>query len=313
MKTIDKYIKEIINEVDNMKKRDSKCTIAYRGENKDYGDTKLMPSLFRNHSYIEKEDKLFYLLKDYAVTAENASQADLLIEAQHYVAISRALDITFSILPALYFACCESNLDNSIDENDGIVYVFGFPEYVSPHSNFIDEYYKRRGLCTYAHNFKVISHSMENERIINQKGGFIFFQGTVFVPINPIYYKEIKIKFEDKQQILKYLDVLFGVNKASLFPDKNNIANLVVKPKFEEIKATEDEFSIQNEIVNAFNRISYEARMEKLDCVYDDTSFGRRLRKENADLKSYIKGLCKEDQEDYLAFVDSQYKLLGGL
>ena len=309
MKTFDKYISDILKEVESLKKRDPNCNIAFRGESKDYGRTKLMPSIFRNSEYIQKEKQLFQLLKDYRITDAKASYTDMLIEAQHYVAISRVLDITFSIIPALFFAC-QTNFDDV-----GKIYVFGFPEYISPHSEFIEKYYKGGYKKAYIHNFKVISHAQENERIISQKGGFVFFQGTAYVPINPIYYKDISINPEDKKDIIEKLYVLFGENKATLFPERGIMAEDIVKPKFSEITATEDDISIYNEIKSAFERIRYEAKMEKIEGTFDAVSFGRRLRKEKLDLKNYIYELSEDNEvkEKLLQSIDTHYLLLGGL
>ncbi len=308
MNNIDKYIKEIHDVVSKLRERDENCNIAYRGEPMDYGNTKLMPSLFRNPDYIDKERKLFQLLKDYGVTEEGAGQAKMLIEAQHYVAISRALDITFSIITALYFCCC------SHSDKDAILYVFGFPEYVSPHSEYIDEYYKGGAVRVYPHNFKVISHAVENERIINQKGGFIFFPGHDFVPINAIYYKEVVIKAQDKEHIIKDLDLLFGVNEAFIYPDIDKISKQIVKPKFELISPSEDEISISREIDNAFSRIIYEIRMGKKESKKDDHTILRRLRKEMNDLCSFIEDSVedKAEKEELIKKVKLRYTLLGG-
>ena len=309
MKSVDKYIGEILKNVEKLKKRDSKCNIAFRGESKDHGKTKLMPSIFRNSSYVEKEKKLFQLLKDYGVTEENASHTNVLIEAQHYVEISRALDITFSVISALFFAC--SSERNK--EKDGRIFVFGFPEYVSPHSKFIDDYYEK-GTGSYIHNFKVVSHAQENERIINQKGGFIFFQGTSFVPLNPVYYKEVVIEACDKEKIMRELDILFGVNEATIYPDRDKVAKKIVKPKFEEISLIEDELSIENEIRNAFSRIKYEAVIERYEKIYDTTLFLRKLRKEKADLIAYVSELKENEErkERLIEIINSEYFILGG-
>ena len=308
MKKIEYYIEQIHNMVVDLRNRDENCNIAFRGEPMDYGRTKLMPSIFRNLEYIGKEKKLFQLLKDYGVTDEKATQADMLIEAQHYVAISRALDITFSIIPAIYFACC------SHPEKDARVYVFGFPEYVSPHSDYIKNYYDGYEKNAYIHNFKVISHTLENERIINQKGGFIFFQGKDFVSINPIYYKEVIIKAEDKEQIMKDLDLLFAINEATIYPDRDRIAKQIVKPKFEIITSAEDEISIDKEIESAFSRMIYEVRMEKKEGIYNQIGFLRRLRKEKNDLYSFIMKSDKKNnqKEELKKLVDKKIKLLGG-
>lgn len=308
MNNIDKYIKEIHDVVKKLKERDENCNIAYRGEPMNYGNTKLMPSLFRNPDYIDKERKLFQLLKDYGVTEEGAEQAKMLIEAQHYVAISRALDITFSIIPALYFCCC------SHPDKDAILYVFGFPEYVSPHSEYIDEYYQGGDAKVYPHNFKVISHAAENERIINQKGGFIFFPGNDFVPINAIYYKEVVIKAQDKGQVIEDLDLLFGVNEAFIYPDIDKIAKQIVKPKFELISPSEDDISIDREIDNAFSRIIYETRMGKKENKKNDFTTLRRLRKEMNDLCSFIEDSVKDEtqKDELIRKVNSRCTLLGG-
>jgi len=79
--------------------------IAYRGESRDYGSTRLRPSLFRDRNYVEKEIHLFELFRDYNIVSQNASYIEMAIETQHYASISRMLDISFDMLIALYFAC----------------------------------------------------------------------------------------------------------------------------------------------------------------------------------------------------------------
>ena len=77
-----------------------------------------MPSLFRNPSFVAKERYLFELLGDYNIIGtEKKRYIEKSIEAQHYISISRNLDITFSILPALYFAC------KSEKKEDGVLYL----------------------------------------------------------------------------------------------------------------------------------------------------------------------------------------------
>lgn len=309
MADIDKYISQIFSEVKKLEKRDPGCTIAYRGEAKDYKKTKLMPSIFRDSSYVKKEEKLFQLLKDYGVTDENASITNVLIESQHYVEISRVLDITFSATSALFFACSSKNNE----DEPGIVYVFGFPEYVSPHSSFIESYYDKNGeTLAYHHNFKIVSHAQENERIISQKGGFIFFQGNDFVPLNDIYYREVIIEADDKKTILTQLDTLFGINEATIYPDRGRVAKEIVKPKFEAISATEDELSIRNEIHNAFSRLRYEAQMELYEKKFNRTLFMRKLRKERIDLINYVNEQCSDDKKEYIELIESEYLVLGG-
>ena len=167
--------------------------VAFRGEPKDYGETKLMPSLFRDKSYVAKEAHLFELFCDYSIVGPGASNIEKAIETQHYASISRMLDISFDLLVALYFACAHPG------EHDGYVYIFAFPEYYSPHSKYVEEFYTNvlEGKhIAYSRNFKVFSHSFVNDRIKAQKGGFIFFPGREFYPINSCYYPNNDINFK---------------------------------------------------------------------------------------------------------------------
>ena len=198
--------------------------IAFRGESNDYGDTKLTPSLFRDSSYVAKESHLFELFCDYNIVDPKASNIEKAIETQHYASISRMLDISFDVLVALYFACTHP------DEHDGYVYVFAFPEHYSPHSKYIEEFYTNvlEGKhIAYSRNFKVFSHSVTNDRIKAQKGGFIFFPGKEFHPINDCYYERILISKNHKREILEDLEALFQITKATLFPEKDKVAEII--------------------------------------------------------------------------------------
>lgn len=186
--------------------------IAFRGESNDYGDTKLTPSLFRDSSYVAKESHLFELFCDYNIVDPKASNIEKAIETQHYASISRMLDISFDVLVALYFACTHP------DEHDGYVYVFAFPEHYSPHSKYIEDFYTNvlEGKhIAYSRNFKVFSHSVTNDRIKAQKGGFIFFPGKEFHPINDCYYE--RIRFLYKGIIIKHNKTEPTYTKTSLF------------------------------------------------------------------------------------------------
>lgn len=264
--------------------------LAFRGESKDYGETSLMPSLFRNKEYVLKEKYLFELLGDYGfLSNEMPRNIDRAIEAQHYIAISRMLDICFSVLPALYFAC------NSNPGLNGKLYVFCFPEHYSPHSEYIEEFYsnifkKDKKNITYSSNFKVISHSFSNERIKAQVGGFIFFPGKEYKPINSIYYEKIEIKSADKSTILNELNLLFHVNESSLFPEKKEIAK-IVKEKFICGEYYRKKITVEEEVESYFDRLEYElamtVRYEKASDS-NDIQLLRILRKEEDDLIQYI-------------------------
>lgn len=284
--------------------------IAFRGEPKDYGDTKLMPSLFRDSDLIQKEPYLFELYTDYGIMSRSSSNIEKAIATQHYAAISRMLDISFNALIALYFACI------SQPEEDGFIYVFAFPEYYSPHSRYVEESYSsilQGQHLAYPHNFMVFSHSSSNERIVAQKGGFIFFPGTEFYPVNSCYYQHICIPAEQKAAILKDLNLLFSINHATLFPQKDNVSD-VAKEKFKKGYYSARTVSVQNEVETALLRISYELKLtDFLHPQNHEKELLRRIRKEQENLLQYIitqpniepdlkNKLCMTVQQKFKAF-----------
>ena len=296
---IGKYLQEIEDKVENMIKRHQKFSetdylVAFRGENKDYARTKLMPSLFRDDDYIEKEKYLFELLGDYDFLKNGIDRnIEKAIEAQHYIAISRMLDITFSILPAMYFACNSS--DKDIDKDDAIIYIFCFPEHYSPHSQYIEQYYtdvlNDKKNITYSGNFKVISHSYSNDRIKAQSGGFIFFPGREYRPIPEIYYEKIKIDKNDKKDICEELKLIFNINEAILFPEKEKLIP-VIRQKFIEGTYKKRSNTITSEVESYFDRLDYELQMSKIE---DNVKLLRFLRKEKSDLLYYIDNIMDSD------------------
>lgn len=266
--------------------------IAFRGESKDYGDTKLTPSLFRNSCYVAKEAHLFELFCDYSIVDQNASNIEKAIETQHYASISRTLDISFDVLVALYFACIHAG------EHDGYVYVFAFPEHYSPHSKYIEEFYTNvlEGKhIAYSRNFKVFSHSFTNDRIKAQKGGSIFFPGKEFHPLNECYYDRVSILKDDKAEILSDLETLFQITTATLFPEKDKIAEVITK-RFKNSTYSSKEVSLKNEIGSFFERIDYELKILRAKgSTSDKKKIMRWLRKEQDDLMSYVMQQIKND------------------
>lgn len=289
--------------------------IAFRGESNDYGDTKLTPSLFRDSSYVAKESHLFELFCDYNIVDPKASNIEKAIETQHYASISRMLDISFDVLVALYFACTHP------DEHDGYVYVFAFPEHYSPHSKYIEEFYTNvlEGKhIAYSRNFKVFSHSVTNDRIKAQKGGFIFFPGKEFHPINDCYYERILISKNHKREILEDLDALFQITKATLFPEKDKVAEIITN-KFKGNIYTTKSVSLENEIESFFSRIDYELKILHLKGkTADKKRVMRWLRKEQDDLISYteqqisshISELTDAEQEKVIQTIKNNFSVL---
>ena len=289
--------------------------IAFRGESKDYGDTKLTPSLFRDSSHVDKESHLFELFCDYNIVDSKASNIEKAIETQHYASISRMLDISFDVLVALYFACAHP------EEHDGYVYVFAFPEHYSPHSKYIEEFYTNvlNGKhIAYSRNFKVFSHSFTNDRIKAQKGGFIFFPGKEFHPINDCYYERILISKNHKREILEDLEALFQITKATLFPEKDKIAEVITNKFKGNIYATKS-VSLENEIESSFSRINYELKILRLKGeAADKKKVMRWLRKEQDDLINYtnqqinlhISEFTTAEQEEIIQTIKSNFRVL---
>lgn len=284
------YLSEIYEAVNKLKLRNSdrdNYVLAFRGEACDYGTTKLMPSIFRNPGYVEKERYLFELIDDYGMgKGDKCSNIEKLIETQHYIAISRLLDISFNSLVALYFACKHG----SSNEQDGRIYVFLFPEYFSPHSGYLEEFYTKilngENNFAYFRNFKVITHSYSNERIKAQNGGFIFFPGNKYCPMNQVYYEQVEIRGADKSKVLEDLDVMFQINDATIFPEVENIARLVTR-KFEKGGYKKNAASIEDEVCKYLQRISYEVdTLKKMS--YSSMDLLRRLRKEEDDIKNFL-------------------------
>ena len=306
------YLNKIIDvresiEKDNKKINNNELLFAYRGEPKDYGKTKLMPSIFRENGNVEKEMYLFELISDYNVVDNNKSRnIEKAIESQHYVAMSRMLDITFNSLSALYFACI------SHVKEDGVFYVFGFPDHYSPHSNYIEDIYDhilKNDNNLYDKNFRVITHGNYNERIRAQSGGFIFFPGDKFCPLSNAYYKEISIEASDKKQLLEDLSLYFDIYEEKIYPSKENNASLV-KKKFENKKAYRslDKISTGNELNIFFERLDYEMEMMKLRGKTDNKDLLRLIRKEKDDILAFLKHLS--DGKDYTSVVEKQFEIL---
>ena len=321
IKVLSQYLSEVEREIENLIAKHNQISrtsylIGFRGENEDYGKTSLMPSLFRGEDYVGKEKYLFELLRDYGfLSSDKNRNVDSAIEAQHYIAISRMLDISFSLLPAMYFACHGGKI-----EKDGFVYIFCFPEYYSPHSQYIEDFYKNIleediNDLVYSGNFKVISHSYSNDRIRAQMGGFIFFSGKEYKPIETIYYKKICIKSEDKSNLLKELNQVFQINEASLFPEKGTVAS-IVKEKFEEKEYRIKNIDIETEINICFERVEYEIKALKLNENKENPMrLLRKIRKEESDLLYYIhknikQGEVENKRKEFEQKIEKNFKLM---
>lgn len=310
-------IEELKNDVKNI---NQEFTYCFRGEAKDYGATKLMPTLFRENMAGDKlrDRELISLISDYKIADSSFSDSlSKAIEGQHFLAMSRLLDITFSMLPSIFFASLyEKN-------EDGIIYIFQFPKTYSPSSVYINNYYEKLingEINPFYQNFKVLSHTQSNERIKSQSGGFILFPGSEVKKIPKEYYRKVIIKSEIKNIIIDELDSFFNINESIIYPEKDKKRDLIHKKlqmitNEKKYNETSVEFYI-SEINEAIDRIKYEYSIfisqieSKKEAKY---TFKRRLRKEKQEIIDYITSLdsnilseeWKDEQKDR---VKSEYK-----
>lgn len=96
--------------------------LYYRGEEKEYGNSKCLPSIFRGD--IDEKDNYYSSLRRHPDEFRDLSNLDVLSKMQHYRIKTRMLDITANPLVALFFACCDNKKDNTKGDSDGYVYIF---------------------------------------------------------------------------------------------------------------------------------------------------------------------------------------------
>ena len=261
---LQKIIEEIYSKIEEFEEKDDnqEFTFCFRGEAEDYKATKLTPTLFREKkiggSIPDKE--LINLITDYKIVDDkNLNPLSKAIEGQHFLALSRLLDITFSILPSIFFA------SSSAKDKDGYIYIFRFPKAYSPSSNYINKYYEKLingEIVPYYQNFKVLSHVQSNERIKLQSGGFILFPGERIKPIPESYYRKICIDKALKKKILEELDNFYNINMSTIYPEKDKKKDLI-KKRLSLMKENltiknKDNFFYESEIEDALNRIKFE-------------------------------------------------------
>ena len=208
IKVLSQYLSEVEREIENLIAKHNQISrtsylIGFRGENEDYGKTSLMPSLFRGEDYVGKEKYLFELLRDYGfLSSDKNRNVDSAIEALHYIAISRMLDISFSLLPAMYFACHGGKI-----EKDGFVYIFCFPEYYSPHSQYIEDFYKN-----ILEDKKICIKSEDKSNLLKELNQVFQINEASLFPEKGTVASIVKEKFEEKEYRIKNIDIESEIN-----------------------------------------------------------------------------------------------------
>ena len=239
---------------------------------------------------ITDEINFFDLLKDYSIVESHQnSLTQKAIAAQHYIQTSRFLDITFNMLVAIYFATSQNNEDKN--NKDGIFYIFCFPKYFSPSSNYIEKYYNDMindggKYLILKNNFKVITQSFYNERMKMQNGGFIFFPSNTITPIPSCFYKKIIIPSNLKKKIREELEAYFSIFESSLFPEKEKrkdvITSYLKKTKNNDIYSNKTIEEIEYYFSNLKLNLDFLQQKDTVNCNNKDIL--RTLRKEGKDL-----------------------------
>lgn len=242
-------------------------TFVYRGEPDCY-PLPCRPNIFRKgvmdgNPFFEKS--LFDTMRQNKLSGEKR-YLDNAIDAQHGEFPSRLLDVSYNCLTALYFAVTPyyHNKEDSMDDKDGMVFVFFVDEIFSPSAqNTNDNYdaiinrdkpwYQNKTL--FEKNHKFIDHAKLNNRIIAQQGAFILFPGDEPESLPEYMSYGILIPREAKLQIRRDLKQLFGIHTGSIYPE---IINLVEELSSKSQKLNTEDFNCQNELNHAIRHLDKE-------------------------------------------------------
>lgn len=120
---------DCMNFFSEQSEKDNGENYVFRGESHDFGKTSCTPSLFREHNYLEVEDKIIEeTMEKYPQNFDDVvSNTDVLLTLQHYGVPTRLLDVTTNFLVALFFSCQDTSYD-------GRIYYFPKSEYVNKSS-----------------------------------------------------------------------------------------------------------------------------------------------------------------------------------
>lgn len=306
---ITKYLNEIDKKVSNLKRLTGCKLYCFRGEDQLF-EFHSQPNLFRGKifdAYNNKrciEKNILDELKANNLSV-NHNLLEIAMDAQHGGFPSRLLDVSFNSLIALFFAVTPhytKPLDAN-DEKDGRVIIYAIDEMATSKSKSINDIYREiveEGKFSsrfdgYFHY--LIDFSDLNARIKAQQGGFILFGGNQYVPIPPGRYLEIKIKPESKKIIREELELYFGINMGTIYPEAYNKVSYITS-KSEIVSCGINYYeNIKKEIENCLDYY-----IISLNCEQD-----QRKRK---DLKKEIKSFIIAISLSITNFLSSDYELL---
>lgn len=263
IRTISEYLQAIEQTVEGAKTEHS--AVMFRGEAIVY-DTPCQPNIFRTR--LSKKDKFFEKNLFEEMTANHLTNGQTYLEkaidAQHGGFPSRLLDVTYNCLAALYFAVTPyyTQKEDSLDDQDGMVYVFFLEDMYCPTGNNINDAYNAcvehnvkwfEGQGLFQKNHKLIDHIKKNPRIIAQQGAFILFQGDCLSSFPSYRYVKLRIDGHSKKDLRKVLRLYFGIHTGSIYPEEFNLVDEMIR-KSEQVSTLT--FSVEDELTMIFQNIT---------------------------------------------------------
>jgi len=222
------FINSVANYIEEIGKLDFPRFKIFRGENQNFGNTRLVPKIGREMLKSENKNEIKYLEESHLFNwfksesvkyLDNCPRSDieLLSLAQHHGLNTRLLDFTLNPLIALFFAVEDEKYDK-----EGYVYVADeimeiFPDNTLLKLSFTD---LKTSLKKEKRDYVFFLPPNSNVRINNQSGVMCFFEK----PMEG--YQNFKTVFEvsgSKKSDIKSMLYKLGITEEFIFQDLDNL------------------------------------------------------------------------------------------